>query len=457
MKDGKGFSHPRNRIPSSFFDRNIFYMLLGVAAIVLASCVFYFIDFVPSLSHLDITMFSGPTTGNYYSTVQRATEIASQKRGRIVNVVTNGSLDNITRISAMKGGAFALAQNGMPWPAGMELIAHIKSPETVFFLGPRADSINSLAHLRGKRIGIGPKGSGTAYLAERIFSGPGMKDLNVVLSHHTADEQLDLLRRGVLDLGVFVISDRSSFIENAVRDAGMQIAGLKQCESIAMRLPFLRPEFIREGLYDPVRNLPPSDRKVLRMDTLIISNGRAHRSDVIGVLSVFSGIYPNLINYNRSISNYTGMEMSPASQDFFNNHGPEALDRYAPRLMNLVPLGSLVQLAMAVSIFFNLMGVANRFLLWRIDANRVAIETAIRELFGSDCLPDEIERLPAGAAHDMTALDSVIASLDALRSRCRRQSQSMLVPMGAEMAYRYQEEIISRNLAALKSYRARHS
>ncbi len=31
----------------------------------------------------------------------------------------------------------------------------------------------------------------------------------------------------------------------------------------------------------------------------------------------------------------------------------------------------------------------------------------------------------------------------------------MLVPMGAEMAYRYQEEIIRKNIVALKAYRAR--
>jgi hypothetical protein len=268
-----------------------------------------------------------------------------------------------------------------------------------------------------------------------------------------------MLAEGKIDLGVFVISEKSAFMEKAVREMGMQIAGLRQCESISMRLPFLRAEYIAEGLYDPVRNLPPSRKKVLKVDTLIVSNGKASRSEVIGVLGVFGEIYPNLVNYNRAVTNYTGLREAPGARDFFNNQGPEILDRYAPRLMDIVPLGSLVQMAMAISIFFNLLGVGNRFFLWRIDANRFAMENLVREFFGAGLLPDEIAALEPMEAHRGAGarekLDAIVAHLASLEARCRKQSQSMLVPMGAEMAYRYQEEIIRKNIVALKMYRAR--
>ncbi len=125
--------------------------------------------------------------------------------------------------------------------------------------------------------------------------------------------------------------------------------------------------------------------------------------------------------------------------------------------MDIIPLSNLVQLAMAVSIFFNLMGAGNRFFLWRIDANRFAIENSIRKFFGAELPPEEIAALEPVDEHRADSarksLDGIIARLGALETRCRKQSQSMLVPMGAEMAYRYQEEIITRNLVALKTYR----
>lgn len=446
-------------MPASIFDSRVFFAGSGAVVLLFAALIIYFIDFIPGLSHLNVPVYSGSTIGNYYTTVARASEIARGRRGAIDNISTNGSMDNIARLASHgRGGAFALAQNGMPWGQGLELVAHLKSPETVFFIGPRADRIQSVADLKNLRIGIGPRGSGSAYLAETIFNTPFFKGLGARLSYHGSDEQLKMLAEGKIDLGVFVISEKSAFMEKAVREMGMQIAGLRQCESISMRLPFLRSEYIAEGLYDPVRNLPPARKKVLKVDTLIVSNGKAARSEVIGILEVFGEIYPNLVNYNRAVTNYTGLREAQGARDFFNNQGPEILDRYAPRLMDIIPLSNLVQIAMAISIFFNLMGVGNRFFLWRIDANRFAMENLMREFFGAGLLPDEIANLSPMEGHRAAGargrLDAIISRLESLESRCRKQSQSMLVPMGAEMAYRYQEEMIRKNILALKSYRA---
>jgi hypothetical protein len=181
------------------------------------------------------------------------------------------------------------------------------------------------------------------------------------------------------------------------------------------------------------------------------------RSQVIGLLSVMNELNPGFINYNRAISNTTGLPVASAALDYFNNQGPDVLDRYAPLFMDFLPLSSVVQLIMVVSVFFNAMGLANRYRLWRIDANRLEIEDDMKTYFGEDLLPGEIANLEPRNDHratDMlTVLDSLITRLTEIELRCRTQSQSMLVPMGSEMAYRYQEEIISNNLIALKLYR----
>ena len=52
-------------------------------------------------------------------------------------------------------------------------------------------------------------------------------------------------------------------------------------------------------------------------------------------------------------------------------------------------------------------------------------------------------------------IDGAVERLARLSERCRRQSMSMLVPMGQEMAYRYQETLIANLLFALRIYRNR--
>ena len=65
--------------------------------------------------------------------------------------------------------------------------------------------------------------------------------------------------------------------------------------------------------------------------------------------------------------------------------------------------------------------------------------------------PSDALRGPAATSR----LDALVASFEALADRSRRQSLSMLVPMGQEMAYRYQEGVIHETLAVLRDFRRR--
>ena len=71
----------------------------------------------------------------------------------------------------------------------------------------------------------------------------------------------------------------------------------------------------------------------------------------------------------------------------------------------------------------------------------------------------EIAAMPAKEPHRTpearAQLDAIMAQLATLSERCRRQSLSVLVPMGQEFAYRYQEALIADLLYALRSFRDR--
>lgn len=72
---------------------------------------------------------------------------------------------------------------------------------------------------------------------------------------------------------------------------------------------------------------------------------------------------------------------------------------------------------------------------------------------------DTIGKVPIDPNHlrpDARAqVDELVLSLSALSQRCRRQSLSLLVPMGEELSYRYQERLIAATLRALRLYRDR--
>jgi hypothetical protein len=122
-------------------------------------------------------------------------------------------------------------------------------------------------------------------------------------------------------------------------------------------------------------------------------------------------------------------------------------------------MSNWLHLVMAVSILFNVMGVANRFVLWRIDAARVHAEQEISACFGAGTTLGDIERLPPQGDLLRDALgadiERIIGELTSLAQRSRRLSLSLLVPMGGEMAYRYQEDRIQKTTAVLRAFQER--
>ncbi|MGE0707064.1 MAG: TAXI family TRAP transporter solute-binding subunit [Planctomycetota bacterium] len=438
-------------------------MVTGVLLVVgLLTAGIASVDLSPSLRHLDVTLLTGAEEGHYHHVGQRLARLAEDQGGVVRVVATAGTLENVERLVTHARSPtvqFALVQDGLAWTAEqrqtLELVARLPSGETVFFLGKDVARFQRLADLRGKAIGIGPAGSGTAQLARQVLSGPGFDALGLRLENHPLKEQLELLEQGKLELGVVVIAEDAALIADAVCARGLSIASFPEVRALARRLPFLRAGQIVAGQLDPVRLLPASDREVLQVDTLVCGDGSARRADTVALLSLLEDAYPGLMRHDQS-QRAGGLRRSKVAEDYFERGGPDLLDRYLPRLANWVPLSNLIHIVMAVSILFNLMGAGNRFALWRIDAGRVALEARWTALFGAKSTPDELgrrdpEELRAGLAEAAALADE----LQVLKERCRKLSVSVLVPMGQELAYRYQESLINQRLAALRHLLAR--
>ena len=437
-------------------------LLFGVLTIL--GLVVALADLSPDLSHIDNQMLSGSAQGNYHRIVAHLAERAASQKGKLRNIRSEGSVTNLERLAAEAESCdiqFALVQDGLDWSVSGELrlLGRLWKAESVFFLGKNADEIRAFTDLRGLKVGIGPKGSGSALVACQIFDGRDFNTLGLTLENHGISEQLALLDAGELDLGVFVIDEDAQLIDDAVRKRGLRIVGFDHADVIARRHPFLRTGRVAAGQYDPLRILPKEDKSVLRIATLVLTNGCASRSQTLGLLSLLAEEFPDFIRHNRDTPNATGLEMDPAAKAFFDSEGVDIIDAYAPWFGDVMPPTNWVHIIMGVSILFNLMGLWNRFRIWRLDANRVKVELSIPLIFGEGHDNDSIQDVEPGPEHlepeRRERLDDLIEELDKLARRCRKQSLSVLVPMGGELYYRYQEDTLEQTLVYLRAFRRR--
>jgi TRAP-type uncharacterized transport system substrate-binding protein len=433
-------------------------ILFGVLALIVLLVALY--DPRPSLRHVKVAVASGSTTGNYYATIEKIGAQVARQKGRLQNLPSAGSVENIQRLIEAAENCrvqFALVQDGIEWPPGhpLELIGRLPQSESLILLGRDADRITAPEQLRGLRIGIGPVGSGTEYLMRGVMAQ--LSSLDLKTSTQSIDRQLDMLQRGELDLGAMVISDEAQLVVQAVRDRNLQILSIPDAGSLARRLPFARLGTIEAGQYDYARRLPPERKQVLNVDTLLIGNGCASLSQTQGLMTAVAEVFPTFVAHNRGQPNLTGLPLNPVAKTFFDEQGPDVLGKFAPWLVDIMPMPNWLQLIVGFSMLFSGMALAHRFRLWRIDDARVKIERDIPALFGPGTTIGDITRAVVEDRHRTpearAKLDEIIERLVALSDRCRRQSLSVLVPMGQEMSYRYQETLIADLLHALRVFR----
>jgi TRAP-type uncharacterized transport system substrate-binding protein len=435
----------------------LFFAVVFVLAALLA-----WLDPRPSLRHVKVGVLSGSPTGHYHAIVETFAAEVSRRKGRLTNVPTAGSAENIQRLIAARKTCdvhFALVQGGMAYPEGhgLELIGHLPNPESLFILGRNPDRFRVPADLKGVRLGIGPVGSGTEQLMRRVLVE--LAGLDVVVSTQPIDEQLEMLERGELDLGAIVISEDAKLLADAVVRRNLDILAMPNSDSLARRLHFARTGTIEAGQLDYVRQLPRVNKTVLKIDTLIVGNGCAPNGVTQGMMAAAAELMPTFVKHNKGTPNLTGLPMASVAQNFFKDEGADLLGTYAPWAVDIMPLPTWLQIGVAVSVLFSVMGMGHRFRLWRIDADRVKLESEIPELFGSGTTVGAIAEMPADPRHATpevrARLDEMMARLSSLADRCRKHSLSVLVPMGEEMSYRYQETLISDLVTALRLYRDR--
>jgi TRAP transporter TAXI family solute receptor len=434
-------------------------LLLIVAAIAIAALASIF-GIARDYGYLRASLLTGIPGGRYHTLGTSLAARASRGHGSVTVVPTAGSVENVRRLAENRRpctAMFAFVQDGTPVPADAELevLGRLPETESILLLGRRDRTFSTFADLRGASIGIGPQGSGTAYLMRQLFEDQDLRDLNVHLTPHELPEQTDLVAQGHLDLAAVVMAEDAEFIRNVFRQYDLDIVAPREIEGLVKRHPWLELGRIPAGRYDVKRPIPSTDRVVAHVDTLVVTDPCARRAERVALLTLLSAELPGFVRSNppRSTDSATALPLAPEARQFFVAGEPEIADRYFPWLVNLMSPVYWVYLVMAVTVLFNAMRGFSRFRLWRIDAAREKLKTRINELTGPEFsrerkwagVPSQAPVEPQGRA----IAQDIMEKLTELRMRCQRYTGSVVTPMGDEMFYRYQESLIDEMAATL--------
>jgi len=181
-------------------------------------------------------------------------------------VSTQGSVQNVTEVA---NGTLdmALTQADVAYDAyfgkgvfaGEKRLDNLRAvanlfPEAVHLVVRRDSGIESVADLKGKRVSLGEKASGTLVVAEIVLNAYGLDKNDVVAFYEKLGKASDMLAEGELDgyfmVGGYPINDVSHTAETTEIDI-VSIMG-KEAEKIREAHPFFSADVIPGGTYDGV-------------------------------------------------------------------------------------------------------------------------------------------------------------------------------------------------------------
>lgn len=255
-------------------------VLIALPAIALIAGAFWLaFQFVDPAPPKQIAIATGAESGAYYAFGKRYSEILKRSGVRLEVRDTNGSVDNIQRIRAPdRGVQLALVQGGIAdQKSAPELVSIGRvflEPVWVFYRS--AEKIGRLADLKGKRIAIGPSGSGTRKLAETLLGrneiGAEAPDL-LPLGGQAA---VDALLKGEADAVFLTMAAESPLVQSLLRNGDVRVLSFGQAEAYTRVFPYLSRVVLPQGVVDLAANLPSEDVVLLASQAALVAREDLH-------------------------------------------------------------------------------------------------------------------------------------------------------------------------------------
>lgn len=208
---------------------------------------------------------------------------------------THGSQENLellvqgkAQVAFIQGGIYSKERD----PDGLVrgLAALYREPLWFFYRGP--DTLNSLADFKGKRIAIGPRGSGIEVVGKSLLQVNGIGDANARITY-----ELDMagavtgLKKGNVDLALLVTPGQNPLVLDLFRHDGLRLLSFRQQDAYCRRFPYLTPVKLPEGVVDLEHNIPGQEISLMAAPAILACREDLHPRAVEEILNVVQAVH----------------------------------------------------------------------------------------------------------------------------------------------------------------------
>lgn len=247
-------------------------------SLVMIFAVFWFFHSAPPDT---ITITSGPGGSIFQTNAEKYAKILAGNGVRLKILPSQGSLENLKRLLDPSFRVdIGFVQGGVADGLNIEKLVSLGSisyePLLVFYRSN--NPLDLVSQLSGRRIAIGPEGSGTRSLALALLAANGIEPGGATALVDLAPEEgAKALLEGSVE-GIFLMGDVASpqLMRKLLQTPGIRLFNFIQADAYARRIVYLNKLTLPEGSIDLGKNIPAQDVYLISPTVELIARPGLH-------------------------------------------------------------------------------------------------------------------------------------------------------------------------------------
>ena len=408
-----------------FLRSNWYVVTIAVTGGAIACAAIFLLSNMPPRT---IVMATGPEGGGYNEIGRQYQELLARTGVQLRLVATAGSVENLKLLRDPRSGVdIALVQGGSVGQAAGELESLgtlFYEPLWIFHRGGLVSG--TLATLRGRKLSIGPVGSGSHALLLQLLKRNELDrqvgELLALPPHEAADKLL----AGEIDAVAMLASWDAPVVQQLIADQRVELLNLDRADAYVALYPFLSKATVPRGVGDLAKDLPPADVTLFASKASLVVRNDIHPAIQYLLLSTAAQIHSGASMFNRAgrFPAAEGIELPLSSEAVhFYKSGQPFLQHNLPFWMASLVGRLLVLLIPLVAVLYPMMRFLPALYGW-------LMRRKIARLYGElRFLEDEITSggRPGDAAELMVRLDHLEKQANQLRMPIAYESMMYLL------------------------------
>ncbi len=258
--------------------RGIFYLWLPLLALL--ACGIIISQKLIHPAPTTIRLLSGPEGSSYRHQAEKYKAIIEHFGVKVTVLPSQGALDNLRQLANLKVKAdVAFVQGGLTDGVDTSRLFSLGSvfaqPLMVYYR--QSQPVEVLSQLKGKRLAIGPEGSGARSLALKLLKANEMDGPPTVLLDLVGEKAADELIAGKID-AAFMMGDSATpaIMRKLRQNDDIEIANFRQADGYLRKFRFLSKLTLPEGAYDLGKDEPPKTLTLVGPTVELVARNDLH-------------------------------------------------------------------------------------------------------------------------------------------------------------------------------------